>query len=61
MTEVKIVMDDYGLLYAILPDGSKRKRSWGRLVRLFMCMRIHMAFLGMIYRASLFRILDVEE
>lgn len=24
MTEVKIVMDDYGLLYAILPDGSKR-------------------------------------
>lgn len=25
MTEVKIVMDDYGLLYAVLPDGSKRK------------------------------------
>ena len=24
MTEVKIVMDDYGKLYAILPDGSKR-------------------------------------
>ena len=24
MTEVKIVMDDYGVLYAILPDGSKR-------------------------------------
>ena len=24
MTEVKIVMDDYALLYAILPDGSKR-------------------------------------
>ena len=24
MTEVKIVMDDYGLLYAVLPDGSKR-------------------------------------
>ena len=25
MTELKIVMDDYGLLYAILPDGSKRR------------------------------------
>ena len=25
MTELKIVMDDYGLLYAILPDGSKRE------------------------------------
>lgn len=25
MTEVKIFMDDYGLLYAILPDGIKRK------------------------------------
>lgn len=25
MIEVKIVMDDYGLLYAILPDGSKRE------------------------------------
>lgn len=25
MTEVKIVMDDYGLLYAVLPDGSKRE------------------------------------
>lgn len=24
MTEVKIVMDEYGLLYAILPDGTKR-------------------------------------
>lgn len=24
MTEVKIVMDDYGLLYAVLPDGTKR-------------------------------------
>lgn len=24
MTEVNIVMDDYGVLYAILPDGSKR-------------------------------------
>lgn len=24
MTEVKIVMDDYDRLYAILPDGSKR-------------------------------------
>ena len=24
MTELKIVMDDYGVLYAILPDGSKR-------------------------------------
>lgn len=27
MTEVKIFMDEYGLLYAILPDGSKRERS----------------------------------
>lgn len=25
MTEVKIVMDDYGLLYAILPDWSERQ------------------------------------
>ena len=25
MTEVKIVMDDYGLLYAVFPDGSKRE------------------------------------
>lgn len=24
MTEIKIVMDDYGCLYAILPDESKR-------------------------------------
>lgn len=24
-TELKIIMDDYGFLYAILPDGSKRK------------------------------------
>lgn len=24
MTELKIVMDNYGLLYAILPDGTKR-------------------------------------
>lgn len=24
MTEVKIVMDDYGLLYVVLPDGTKR-------------------------------------
>lgn len=25
MTEVKMVMSDYGLLYVIFPDGSKRK------------------------------------
>lgn len=24
MTEIKIVMDEYGLLYAILPNGTKR-------------------------------------
>lgn len=24
MTELKIVMDDYGLLFAVLQDGSKR-------------------------------------
>lgn len=24
MMEVEIVVDDYGLLYAVLPDGSKR-------------------------------------
>jgi len=24
MIEVKIVMDDYGLLYVVLPDGTKR-------------------------------------
>ena len=24
MTEVKIVMDDHGLLYVVLPDGTKR-------------------------------------
>jgi len=24
MIEVKIVMDDYGLLYAVLPNGTKR-------------------------------------
>ena len=24
MTEVKIFIDEYGLLYAILPDGTKR-------------------------------------
>ena len=25
MKEVKIVMNDYGVLYAVLPDGSKRE------------------------------------
>lgn len=24
MIEVKIIMDDYGLLYAVLPNGTKR-------------------------------------
>ena len=28
MTEVNIVMDDYGVLYAILPDGSKRQSAY---------------------------------
>ena len=25
MEEVKIVIDEYGILYAVLPDGTKRK------------------------------------
>lgn len=25
MEEVKIVIDEYGILYAVLPDGEKRK------------------------------------